>query len=269
MKPDISIERESLTDERPDANHPPALHTLLRLDRQTAMPLYQQLEAQIARLVEQGQIATGATLPAERQLAEQLGVSRATVQNGYNALRARQLIRGHGRHGSVVQALHGRLVPGMDRLRGFTQEMKELGRVPSTRVLEHHVVHDRSVASIFGLPSLARFLRLVRVRYGDGIPLSLESAWYSLDAAPALEDADPHGSIYEQLARLGVRLSWCDQTIEATLPAAAESELFGFTESVPCLLIKRRSHNEAGAMVEYVEGLFRGDAYTHKLRLEA
>jgi GntR family transcriptional regulator len=246
------------------------LHRLVRLRRDTAQPLYLQLEEQITALVHKQHLTPGTTLPPERQLAEALGVSRATVQNTYNALRANGLLRGQGRRGSVIQSVEGsRLVPGMDRLRGFTQEMRELGRIASTRVLECDIQSDRSTASIFGLHSDARFLRLVRIRYGDDQPMSVESAWYSLDVAPMLENADPNASIYEQLNRHSLTLSYCDQTVETTMPTAFESGVFGFEAPTPCLLIKRRSHIAGGAMVEYVEGLFRGDAYVYRLRLDA
>jgi GntR family transcriptional regulator len=258
--------RASLPQDQPGG---PSIFGLIRLRGDTAMPLYQQLEEQIARLIDTGQIVGGETLPAERQLAVALGVSRATVQQSYSGLRARKLIRGHGRHGSIVQPNEASLSPGMDRLKGFTQEMQEIGRRPSTRVLERAVVSDRSIASLFGLSSLARFLRLVRVRSGDDIPLALESAWYSLDAAPNVADYDPLGSIYGQLAKEGLSLAYCDQAIEATLPTASECDVFGFDTPLPCLLIRRRSHLRSGAMVEYVEGMFRGDAYAYRLRLEA
>jgi GntR family transcriptional regulator len=254
----------------PDDGGQVSLFTLLRLRKDTAMPLYQQIEEQIAAMIANGRIDGGATLPAERQLAEVLGVSRATVQQSYGRLRDRKLIRGHGRHGSIVQASAGeRLSPGMDRLKGFTQEMRDLGREPSARIIEHEVVSDRSIASLFELPSSAQFLRLVRVRSGDGVPLALESAWYSLDAAPAVANYDPHASIYAQLLRDGLPLAYCDQAIEATMPNPFECEIFGFKTPVPSLLIKRRSYTRAGVMVEYVEGMFRGDAYTYRLRLDA
>lgn len=243
------------------------LHELVHLRRDTAQPLYLQLEQQIAALMQDKQLCPGMTLPPERQLAEALGVSRATIQNSYNALRARGLLRGAGRHGSVVQSMEE--APGMDRLKGFTQEMREMGRVPSTRVLEHGIQSDRSIASLFGLQSDARFLRLVRIRYGDDQPMTVESAWYSLDIAPSLETADVQVSMYEQLASAGLALSYCDQTVEATMATDFESEVFDFTAPTPCLLIKRRSYVGTGTMVEYVEGLFRGDAYVYKLRLDA
>lgn len=245
------------------------LEHLLRLDHETARPLYLQLEEQLVELIESGQLSVGDTLPPERKLAEALGISRSTVQQSYALLRERQLLAGQGRRGSIIQAEAARLRPGMDRLTGFTEEMEKAGRAPSVRVVEHRIVEDRSVASLFGLPSTAKFLRLVRVRLGDDVPLSRESAWYSLDAAPFLADADPEGSIYAQLAEKGLPLASCDQTVEATLPNAEECEIFGFEQPFPCLLIKRKTHARDGVMVEYVEGTFRGDAYVYRLHLDA
>lgn len=246
------------------------LHLLLSLNRDAPEPLHLQLEQQIVALIDAEHLAIGATLPPERRLAEALAVSRATVQTSYNALRLRGLLGGRGRRGSIVQASRAdRLLPGMDRLKGFTQEMQEMGRIASTRVLERTIMSDRSMASLFGLRSDARFLHLLRVRYGDEQPLTVENAWYSLDIAPQLENADPLSSIYAELSRIGLPLDYCDQTIETAMPSVGESEIFGFETSTPCLLIKRRSHVKSGAMVEYVEGLFRGDAYIYRLRLPA
>lgn len=247
----------------------PPLHSMLSLRRDTAMPLYRQLEEQLRDLIERDELPAGTTLPAERQLAIALELSRATVQQCYANLRESGLIIGQGRHGSIVQPRQEKLLPGMDRLRGFTQEMTEFGRTPSTRVIEHSIVEDRSIASLFALPSNAQFLRLLRVRLGDDVPLSVESAYYSLDAAPELTNIDPFGSVYGQLAALGRPLVYCDQTIEASFANTAEQTIFGFTKPTPCLLIKRRSHLGDGTMVEYVEGLFRGDSYTYRLRLPA
>ena len=143
-----------------------------------------------------------------------------------------------------------------------------MGRTASSKILEREIVEDRQIASIFNLPSTTPLLKLVRVRYGDDIPLSYEKAWYSLNEARFLAHADGTGSIYAQLAQGGVALAFCDQTIEATLPNVLESEIFSFENPVPCLLIKRRSYNRREVMVEYVEGLFRGDAYTYKIRLD-
>ena len=92
---------------------------------------------------------------AERQLAEGLGVSRVTIQRAYAALRQRDLLASQGRKGFLVRPRPDQVHPGMDRLKGFTEEMHELGKIPSSRILERSVVQDRSISSIFGLPSTA------------------------------------------------------------------------------------------------------------------
>jgi GntR family transcriptional regulator len=247
----------------------PHILSWLRLRDDSAMPIYQQLETQLALSIQEGRLQPGVTLPAERYLAEMLGISRTTVQRCYNALRQRRLVVGAGRLGTIVQPDGAKITPGMDRLRGFTQEMAEMGRQPSAKILEHTIVCDRLIASIFSLPSTSRFLKLVRIRYGDEVPLSYETAWYSLEAAPFLEQADVSSSIYAQLAERRMALMFCDQTVEATTPSTFEAGIFGFTEPVPCLLIKRRSYVRRDLMVEYVEGLFRGDSYTYRIRLDA
>ncbi|MET0257103.1 MAG: GntR family transcriptional regulator [Methylobacterium sp.] len=246
----------------------PSLMSLLRLRDDTAMPLYQQLEEQIHALIVSGALPTGAVLPAERQLAENLGVSRVTIQRAYAALRQRNLLSSQGRKGFLVRTRPEQVHPGMDRLKGFTEEMRELGKVPSSSIAERAIVQDRSISSIFGLPSTTPILKLTRIRYGDDIAMSREIAWYNLKAVPALEHGDLSGSVYAFLAEeAGARLVTCEQTIEATMPTAEECRIFDFDEPSPCLLIKRHSFSDTGVMIEYVEGLFRGDMYSYRLKL--
>ena len=235
-----------------------------------AEPLYSQLERQLRGLIDEGRLRPGATLPAERLLAEMLGISRTTVKRGYAILREAGLIRAHGRLGFIVEGVTtARLNPGMDRLKGFTEEMRELGRTPSSDILFCSAIQDRAIASIFGLPSTTPLLKLERVRRGDGVPLSHELAWYNLVVVPELESVPPTGSIYAKLHELGAKLTSCEQWIEAATPTPQECDIFGFKTPVPCLLIKRKSYDSAGRMIEYVEGLFRGDSYAYRLKLGA
>jgi GntR family transcriptional regulator len=248
----------------------PSVLSLVRLRDDTAMPLYRQIEEQLRDLILSGSLPPGVILPAERQLADRLGVSRITVQRAYAELRDDELLVPRGRSGFVVRHRPEPVRPGMDRLKGFTEEMRELGKIPSSRVLERVITEDRSIASIFGLPSTSPFLRLIRVRSGDGVPMSREIAWYNVRAVPGLENGDLSGSVYAFLAQHeGGRLVRCDQTVEATMPTTAECEIFGFESPMPCLLIKRHSYNQHSVMIEYVEGLFRGDVYRYRLSLSS
>lgn len=236
--------------------------------------LWLQLHKRLIAQIKAGQWLPGQALPSEREMAEQLKVSRITVKRCYDELRREGwLSRGSGRGGSTVQQPAARVQASLGRLKGFSEEMRELGMTPSTRILTLEVLRDRMIASVFGRPSTAPFLHLVRLRSGDGVPMTRENAWYDLTLAPALADWDGQGSAYELLReRCGLVLGGAKQSVEAVLSTEAEAHDFGLTAALPCLLFKRKTlgaHTKDGAqtLVEYVEGLFRGDLYVYQMPL--
>ena len=246
-----------------------ALVDRLRLDHQSSLPYYEQLLRQMTALIDAGVLVEGDSLPPERVLAEVLQVSRTPVKRCYDALREAQKLSTHGRGGTMVRAVP-RVSPEMGRLKGFSEEMRELGMTASTKVLERAIMTDRTMASMFGRPSTSRFLKLTRVRLADEQPMSREVAWFDLTLAPELEQWDTAGSAYTFLAdRCGLRLSYAEQSIEAVMSAEQEASVFGFDTPSPCLLLKRRTYTSQRQLVEYVEGTFRGDAYAYRLTLRA
>jgi len=53
------------------------------LDRQSATPLYQQIKTYLRQGILSGSLAPDTRLPASRQIAQDLGVNRITVENAY------------------------------------------------------------------------------------------------------------------------------------------------------------------------------------------
>lgn len=240
----------------------------LRLDRDSTEPFWRQLYSQIVGLLQSGALGAGNALPSERDLSAALGVSRSTIKRCYDELRQQRQLGGRGRSGSIIRTPE-RAQPTLGRLKGFTEEMRELGRSASTQVVRREVVTDRAMASLFGQPSTARFLHLIRIRLGDDLPMTREIAWYDLSLAPGLQDWDGQGSAYALLQeRCHLRLSEAEQTVEAVLSSEAETLAFGFAQPQPCLLFKRKTRTRQGQLIEYVEGTFRGDAYVYRLTLK-
>ncbi len=244
-----------------------ALVEQLKPNHEISKPYYQQILRQLSAMIDNGELEPGYTLPSERDLAEALKVSRTTIKHCYDELRNANQLTTHGRGGTVVQGTP-RISPVLGRLKGFTEEMQELGMAASTRVMEHEVVQDRTIASIFQRPASAHFLRLVRVRLGNDVPMTREVAWYDLSAAQALEHWDTKGSAYQFLReQCNINLTWAEQTIEAVMSSTEEAKVFGYGKAEPCLLLKRRTYSAANQIIEYVEGTFRGEAYAYKLKL--
>ena len=74
----------------------------ISIDREGETPIYRQLEAQIRARIASGDLPPGTRLPASRKLAEDLGISRISVVNAYNALRADGSLAGHAGKGTFV-----------------------------------------------------------------------------------------------------------------------------------------------------------------------
>jgi len=240
----------------------------LKPDRGLAEPVYRQMARAFGKMIDAGEVEAGQSLPAERFLAERLGLSRTTVRRFYEELRKDHGLRSLRRSGPGLSDAPPRLSPRMGLLKGFTDEMREMGLEPETKLLSRDIVQDRIIASIFARPSSTQFLKLVRLRLGDGVPMSRETAWFDLTIAPELADWDLQGSAYHFLSNIcGIRLCHAEQSVEAILSSHDETHAFGFEEPQPCLLIKRRTQAASGQIVEYVEGVFRGDAYSYRTTL--
>lgn len=72
------------------------------LDRDSAVPLYQQIQQHIAQLIQAAILAPDTRLPATRQLAADLGVNRITVSNAYAELEAAGLVYARIGRGTFV-----------------------------------------------------------------------------------------------------------------------------------------------------------------------
>ncbi|MBL8900019.1 MAG: PLP-dependent aminotransferase family protein [Planctomycetes bacterium] len=74
------------------------------LDRAAAAPLYRQIAEDLLASIRSGALVPGERLPATRELAQELGVNRITVQLAYRHLQEEGWIRSHVGQGSFVAA---------------------------------------------------------------------------------------------------------------------------------------------------------------------
>ena len=76
---------------------------LLKIDRVSSRPLYQQITDGIKALVDQGVIGFDQSLPSTRNLARKLGVNRSTVVRAYEELQAFGYLKSTSGSYSIVQ----------------------------------------------------------------------------------------------------------------------------------------------------------------------
>ncbi|MEN8654906.1 PLP-dependent aminotransferase family protein [Streptomyces sp. 21So2-11] len=88
---------------------------LIALDRDSATPLQQQVCDQVTLLVRSGQLRPGDAVPASRELALQLGVSRTVITRAYELLRAHGILTARRGSGTRVAGLAGGVPSGARR----------------------------------------------------------------------------------------------------------------------------------------------------------
>ncbi|MCY3797837.1 MAG: PLP-dependent aminotransferase family protein [Chloroflexi bacterium] len=83
----------------------------IALERESEIPLYRQLIAQLRAQIDGGDLPAGSRLPASRALARHLGLSRVSVVNAYSELKAAGYLSATAGHGTFVsQAGRGAFV---------------------------------------------------------------------------------------------------------------------------------------------------------------
>lgn len=73
----------------------------------SAVPVYEQIRAQVAAAVAVGTLRPGDRLPASRDLARDLGIAVGTVQRAYRELEAGGVVESRRRTGTVVAPTTG------------------------------------------------------------------------------------------------------------------------------------------------------------------
>lgn len=102
----------------------------IAVNRHSKAPIYRQIIHQVRTQIESGRLPADARLPASRQLARQLGISRISVVNAYAELRAAGYLKarvGHGTFVSTDKAAAGQ--PPRPRASSHGQSIREMMRL--------------------------------------------------------------------------------------------------------------------------------------------
>jgi len=206
-------------------------------------------------------LEVGETIPSERQLTQELGVSRLTVRAALDELvRDGYLDR---RHGSGTYVTEPKIAQPLT-LTSFSEDMRRRGMVPGSRTLELVTTSTGArLARRLAVSPEARLVRVTRLRLADGTPIAMEVLHIPEVLVPGLSKADlENHSFYELLEeRYGIVIVSGTQTIEPTVTSEEESEVLGVPLHTPAFLFERTTASESGRIVEFVRSIYRGDRY--------
>lgn len=243
-------------------------HAMLLAMAQPVDPFkYQVVIDHIRGLVSNG-LPRGSRLPTERELADQLGVSRVSVRRAFDDLEGTGEVRRVQGSGSFVDG------PSVEKgisIRSFTQEMASRGSVPGARVLSAHTAPASSEVSwLLGVPPGEPVIELKRLRSADGIPMCIETDTLQERLVPGLLDHDLEGSLYDLLRSVyGIELATVRQTFRATTLDPEVAGLLSVAPHTAALEVEHLAHNADGMPVQAASSLYRGDRFSVTVELSA
>lgn len=238
------------------------------LDKSGFIPLYYQIQRALMEKIHSGELMTGDPLASEEELARVYRVSRMTARQALNGLKTGGFAMSQKGRGTFVT--RPKLDKNIMHLRGFTEDMKHLGMVPSSKLLEQSVVTaTEELGTKLKLEPGEVVMRLRRLRLADGVPMALEESNIPLRRFPGLEKINfANQSLYFILREtFGVRVGWGDEVIEALPATREESELLTIPKRASVLSISRIIMTTEETPIEVACSRYRGDRYKASIRV--
>jgi GntR family transcriptional regulator len=218
--------------------------------------------------VTSGRWPVGDRIPSERSLADEIGVSRATVRQALIELADAGLLEPSAQRGWFVTGQ--RISEGPNLLRSFSETARERGLTPGSRVLDHRLrPATLDEAEVLGLAPAADVLHLDRLRLLDGVPTAVQSTCVSLRYLPGIDTVDfEQRSLYQVMAEgYGLVATRCDYTVQAQAATEHVAALLGVDPGFPVLVGHEVTFDQQDRPVTTGRVTYRGDAYRFKASL--
>ena len=235
------------------------------MDEASSLPLYQQLQRKLRLVIENRVLGPDDALPPERELAEELDVSRITVRKAIDGLVEEGLLIRKQGSGTFVT---NRVEKNFAKLTSFSEDMRARGRQPRSVWLNRAAgtVTPEESLTLRSSPGTPVY-RFSRIRYADDAPMALEYATVLADCLPSFEAVE--SSLYEALERTGNRPVRALQRLRAVLLTAEQAKLLKAQEKDAGLLVERVGFLKDGRAVEFSQSFYRGEIYDFIAELSA
>jgi GntR family transcriptional regulator len=215
----------------------------------------------LAERIAAGQLRPGQRLGAERALAADLGVSRATLRQALAVLADSGVVRRVPGRGGGTFVSKDKIERDTSRVVGVPALLRSQGVVAGTRVISAGLTAaDEPVARALGLRRGDLVIDLTRIRLADGSPIVVEHARFPADRFPGMLEMPLGGSVYELLdEHFGTRPGEAVERIEVVTASPDEAQVLDVPAGSPLLAITRTTTDTRGAPFEFSQDLFRGD----------
>ena len=225
-------------------------------------PKYFQISREVVSLIQGGTLAPGSPVPSENEIIEKYQVSNTTARKALHELEKEGWVTRVKGKGTFVRDLT--VVRAIDRIFGFTKNMIEAGRKPTTRLVGFHLRNKDHTQTINGRAFTLKgpFCEIERIRYADGIPMMKEIRYLSLGLCPDIHRRNLEQSLYTIFEKdYGIHLTEIHQMLSAVVLEGESLKPFQLDKPVPAFRVEGASFCGKDLIIEMEDSVYRGDMY--------
>lgn len=219
-----------------------------------------EIEEIITEKIRSGVYKPNDRLPTERELMEMYNVSRTTIRNVIGQLISNRNVY---RVPDVGVFVEKEIIRKSTRVMGFTEMIKDSGRVPTTKVTRFDlIVPQPHILEAMKKPPNTRLYFMERSRCVDGQPILYEYVYICPSKAKGLEKNDfSKKSLYQVLREeYGIEVHYLLENVSAVTVDSKISDFLYQTSTAYALKVEGLSFDRNDEVIEY------GISYYHAER---
>jgi GntR family transcriptional regulator len=234
------------------------------VNKKSNIPVYQQLKRIILDKIACEEYKTDNPIPSERELGENIGVSRMTVRQALNQLVAEGVLYREKGRGTFVSKPKFEQKFNMS----FSEMVRNRGMTPGTKILEFkREIPSDIVREMLGMSVEEQIYIIKRIRYANGKPIGIDQEYIPVKYCLGMEKFDLTGSLYKLLLEeYSYTITGVDNTIEAARPRKDEREILGINIETPVLIVYSVYYTETIQKLYYEKSVFRSDEYKFSIK---
>ncbi len=231
------------------------------------VPLHHQIREDLELNLNSGRFQPGAELPGEAALCAHYGASRGTIRHALADLAREGIVERQAGRGSFLRRpkIEGSVVGSYRRFRVEGPPLDPGGRVLSLTRRRA----DANLAELLGLGAERAVHVLQRLRFADGLPVTLQTSYLPVALCPGLRrrDLDARHLVDILQQDHGVVLSRAEELIAPGIVDEHDARHLGIATGAPVFRIERRTYLPDGRIGEFRRATMRGDVYRYRLDL--
>lgn len=242
--------------------------TFFNREHVSHQPLYMLIKEALKKQILNGEYAPYQRMPSESELMATFEVSRITVRQALRDLHSEGLIftsQGKGTFASKPKAMQD-----IQHLEGFAEAMNPQGYETSSRLIGiREISPNKDVQEKLNTPAKQKVIEVVRVRYLNREPVSVDTSFFPLEIGKKLFARNLETDIFPMLENeLGINLGAAEISLEARSADADIAKHLKTEVGSPVMWVQRLTSDNKGKPIDYEYLAFRGDSYKYRFHIE-